>query len=37
MHKLVSIPSPYKGFWFTKNPVFSDLQKLDRFWTLLEG
>jgi TolB-like protein len=37
MQKLVSIPSPYKGFWFTKNPVFSDLQKLDRFWTLLEG
>lgn len=37
MQKLVSIPSPYRGYWFTKNPVFSDLQKRDRFWTLLEG
>lgn len=37
MQKLVSIPSPYKGFWFTKNPAFQELQKNERFWTLLEG
>jgi TolB-like protein/Tfp pilus assembly protein PilF len=37
MQKLYSIPSPYKGVWFTHNPVFKDLQKRDRFWTLLEG
>lgn len=37
MQRLVSIPSPYKGYWFTKNPVFNELQQLERFWTLLEG
>lgn len=37
MRTLLSIPSPYKGFWFTRNPVFDELKKDERFWTLLEG
>jgi tetratricopeptide (TPR) repeat protein len=37
MRRLVSIPSPYKGYWFTKNPVFDQLRKHDQFWKLLEG
>ena len=37
MQKLVSIPSPYKGFWFTRNPAFEELKQHDRFWNLLEG
>ena len=37
MLKLISNPSPYKGFLFTKNPAFEALKQRDRFWTLLEG